>query len=93
MKPFLLALFMALLLSGCGKQQSLVLVPWDKVRIYSDIQRTSILGVSEDPLQVIALRYPDKADYVVEVRFNGHTGFVVGGLYDLKKQLAPDTGG
>lgn len=92
MKPFLPSILAALLLSGCGKQQELILVPTDSVKIYSDIWRTSILGTSTDPLRVVALRYPDKADYVVEVRYNDRTGFVVGGLFDLRQRPALDAG-
>lgn len=86
MRSFAIAALVAAVVAGCEKKPELLLVPVGEVKVYSDSEGRHFIGTSAQPLEVIGFRYPDKTDYVVEVRFNGADGFVKSGAFQLKSR-------
>lgn len=79
-----LALLLSALIAGC--KSDMELIPNGEVTIYRSEEGNEILGLSSERLEVTRLIYPDKTDYVVQVRYKGQVGYVRKGAFHIERR-------
>lgn len=83
-RTLLMALLLTSTITGCAPD--IGIIPVGEVTVYKKSDGPEVLGVASNPLPVKRVIYLNKADYVVEVEYQGGRGYVRGGAFHLSRK-------
>lgn len=83
-RTLLMTLLLTSTITGCAPDMEII--PVGEVTVYKKSDGPEVLGVASSPLLVKKVIYLNKADYVVEVEYQGGHGYVRGGAFHLSRK-------
>jgi len=87
----IVAAIAALSLTACGPGAREV-VPNGEMKVYSEPAGQMAIGVANEPLPILEIVYPDKADYFLKVCFEGRVGFVRSDFKEIRSSRKRSAG-